>query len=186
MTYDYSENKGNFSSLWELFKNSLIQTISETDFNTAWNSRPDRTRLYFDGLLKAVASKMQLEFLPEMKFRIDGTMYVEGSQGKKKIPIVLIESENEAKKSDDEVYKLCLLNAPLKILMISNEWNDSTIKQLTEGYWDYIIEDFAELTNLTGYFVVIVAEWMEKLRFFSYVYDDKGKKIESDLLIEKY
>ena len=185
MAFDYSVNKGDFSALWKFFKNSLIQTISETNFKTAWNSRPDRTRLYFDGLLKTVAIKMQLEFLPEMKFRVDGTMYLEGSQRKTKIPIVLIESENGAKKSDAEVYKFCLLNAPLKILMISNEWNDSTIKELSEGYWDYIIEDFAELTILTGYFVVIVAEWMENLRFFSYVYNDKEKKIESDLLIEK-
>lgn len=77
------------------------------------------------------------------------------------------------------------MNAPLKILMISNEWNDSSKKELSEGYWDYIIEDFAESTLLTGYFVVIVAEWLETLRFFSYVYDNNGNKIESDLLIEK-
>lgn len=73
MGLDYSANKGNFPLIWETFKTSLVETISETSFNEAWTSRPDRTRLYFDTLLKRVAKKMHLEFAPEMKFRVDGT-----------------------------------------------------------------------------------------------------------------
>jgi len=188
MTFDYSIIKGNFSLLWTTFKNSLVESINETDksiFEQAWKSRSERTLFYFDSLLPKVASKMNLEFEKEMNFRVDGTFYIKAGQTSK-VPIILLESENEAFTSHYEFHKLCLLNAPLKVLMICNDWNDSSKKILTENFWGYIIEDFAEECSLTGYFAIIIGEWNENLKFYTFVYDNHGNSIgtEDKLLIE--
>jgi hypothetical protein len=187
VTFDYANIKGNYSLLWTTFKTSLKQVIRETDFEEPWKSRRGRTKLYFKSLLPKVASLMNLDFGEEMKFRVDGTFYVKSGQGGVKVPIVLIESENDARTSDDEVYKLCFLNAPLKVLMICNDWNEKTKLDLCEGYWDYIIESFAEENVLTGYFAIIAGEMNQNLKFYTYVYDDNGKQIEKEggFLIEK-
>lgn len=189
MAFDYSTIKGNYFLLWTTFKNSLVESINETEtsvFELAWKSRPERTRFYFDSLLPKVASKMNLDFEKEMKFRVDGTFFKKAGQTSK-VPIILLESENNAFDSHDEINKLCLLNAPLKVLMICNDWNDASKKMLTENYWGYIIEDFAKESSLTGYFAIIIGEWNETLKFYTFVYDNLGNSIESEdnFLIEK-
>ena len=67
------------------------------------------------------------------------------------MPIIYLESENDIRTSEREVNKLCMLNAPLKILMVCNEWNSGSKKLTKEYYWDYIIEDFAEQIGLRGF-----------------------------------
>lgn len=189
MAFEYSAIQGNFSLLWATFKNHLLESINEVDtssFELAWKSKPERTRFYFDSLLPKVACKMNLDFKKEMKFRVDGTFFKKAGQTSE-VPIILLESENDAFASHDEVHKLCLLNAPLKVLMICTDWNVASKKILTEKYWGYIIEDFAEESSLTGYFAIIIREWNETLKFYTFVYDNFGKPIESEdcLLIEK-
>ena len=175
-----------YLKLWTSFRTSLINSINETeinDFEKAWVSRTERTLCYFDSLLPKIAGKMNLEFEKEMYFRVDGTFYKTGGQ-KIKVPIIFLESENDVRSSDGEVKKLCLLNAPLKVLMICNDWNDSSKKIITEGYWDYIIDDFKDENCLTGYFAFIIAEWNDTLKFYSYVYNEKAEIIEDKLMIE--
>lgn len=189
MPFQYSDIKGNFHLLWTTFKNYLVESINETDksvFELAWKSKPERTQFYFDTLLPKIAAKMNLEFEKEMNLRVDGTFYKKAGQSSK-IPIILLESENDAFTSHGEFHKLCLLNAPLKVLMICNDWNDASKKMLTEKFWGYIIEDFAEESSLTGFFAIIIGEWNETLKFHTYVYDNMGNSIESEdaLLIEK-
>ena len=171
--------------LWTSFKTSLLDSIKETaisDFEKAWISRTDRTLFYFDSLLPKIANKMNLEFAKETFFRVDGTFYKKGGQTSK-VPIIFLESENDVRTSEGEVIKLCLLNAPLKVLMICNDWNETSKKIISEGYWEYIIEDFKDESLLTGYFAFIIAEWNENLKFYSYVYNEKAEIIEDELMI---
>lgn len=193
MTFNYSENKGDYQALWSNFKNFLLESINEidkSDFEIAWKTRGERTNLYFNTLLPNVADKMKLGFDKEMIFRRDGIFYKIAGQGKTKVPLIFIESENDPYSCDDEVYKLCLLNAPLKVLMICTDWNEKKKNEIIDGYIQYIIENFKDESSLTGYFALIIAEWVSNdmpndiLKFHTYVYNDKAENIEDKLLID--
>jgi hypothetical protein len=175
------------TSLWASFKQAFVETtkeISVVDFEKAWVSNGDRTMFYFDSLLPIIAEKLGLIFDKEMVYRIDGVFSKVGDQ-KTKIPIIYLESENDIRTSEREINKLCMLNSPLKVLMVCNEWNDSSKKLTKEYYWDYIIEDFADQIGLTGFFAILIGEWNDKLRIYAHVYNEKGEVIEDELLIEK-
>ncbi|RYE50178.1 MAG: hypothetical protein EOP48_20240 [Sphingobacteriales bacterium] len=185
MLQNYFNDRENYPALWIAFKMALKEAIQETDkteFEKAWTSRFERTCLYFDSLLPSVARKLGLGLDKELVFRVDATFYKKGGQTTK-VPVIFLESENEVRTSDHEIFKLCSLNAPLKVLMICNDWNEASKKIISEGYWDYIIEDFHDESILTGYFAVIIAEWNEDLKFYTYVYDKSGKVIEDSHLI---
>lgn len=179
----------NFSThdLWNNFKQSLLESIQETDvsaFEQAWKSCNERTQFYFDNLLPNVARKLKLGFQKEKPFRIDGIFTVKGNQNNE-IPIIYLESENNARSSHEEVYKLCCLNAPLKVLIVCTEWDDQLWKeQIVQGHWHSIIQDFKDKLHLTGHFAFIIAAWMETLKFHSYVLDENAKLIEDTVLIE--
>jgi hypothetical protein len=178
-----------FSSdlLWASFKKAFVDTTNEIkieDFAKAWSTSGDRTMFYFNSLLQTIAKKLDLTFERELIYRIDGVFSNVGSQNTK-VPIIYLESENDITTSDREVYKLCTLNAPLKILMVCNQWNESSKKLIKEYYWDYIIEDFAEQIGLKGVFAVIIGEWNETLRIYTHVFNEKGEVIEDSLLLEK-
>ena len=178
-----------FSSnlLWASFKNALVDTanqMSTVEFEKAWTSSDQRTLFYFDTLLPNIAEKLGLLFEKEMIFRIDGVFSKIGGQNAK-VPVIFLESENDIRTSEREINKLSMLNAPLKILMVCNDWNDDAKKLIKKYYWDYIIEDFAEQIGLSGLFAVIIGEWNETLKFYTHVYNDKGQVIEDGLLFEK-
>jgi len=177
----------NAKDLWNNFKQSLLEGIKETDvraFEQAWKSCNDRTLFYFDILLPRVAQKLKLGFQKEKPFRIDGIFTIRGGQTND-VPIIYLESENNARSSYEEVYKLCCLNAPLKVLIVCTEWDDQIWKeQVVYKYWHYIIEDFKDELSLTGYFAFIIAAWDETLKFHSYVFNENAELIEDAMLIE--
>ena len=51
----------------------------------------------------------------------------------------------------------------MKVLFICNEWTEKDKNEIVDGYWNYIIDDFAESNLLTGNFCILIAEWNEKL-----------------------
>ncbi len=174
-------------SLWEKFKSCLIESIKETEvtaFEEAWKSCSDRTKFYFFELLPKVAKKLDLGFQREKPFRIDGIFVKKGGQTTD-VPIIYLESENIATSSHEEVYKLCCLNAPLKVMILCTEWDDQFWKkQITENHWHYIVDDFKDELSLTGYFAFIIAAWDETLKFHAYVLNENADLIEDDLLLE--
>lgn len=178
--------KIDYAQLWDSFKNALVGSIKETDINVfekGWSSSSERTLFYFDSLLPKVADKLNLKFEKEMRFRVDGTFYKIAGQTSR-VPVIVLESENDVRTSEDEVIKLCSLNAPLKILMTCCDWNSDSKKIIREGYWEYIIEDFSDESSLTGYFAFIIGEWNETLKFYTHVYNENAELIEDELLIE--
>ncbi len=120
----------------------------------------------------------------EKPFRIDGIFVKKGGQTID-VPIIYLESENIATTSHEEVYKLCCLNAPLKVMILCTEWDDQFWKkQITENHWHYIVDDFKDELSLTGYFAFIIAAWDETLKFHAYVLNENADLIEDDLLLE--
>lgn len=174
--------------LWEAFRNAIISSIQETAitvFEEAWKSCYQRTEFYFNELLPQVAGKLNLQFKKERPFKIDGVFWTKAGQTTE-VPVIYLESENIATRSNEEVYKLCCVNAPLKVLIICTEWDDATWrKELGEGYWHYIIEDFKDEVGLKGLLAFIIADWQETLRFHSYVINEGGEVAEDTLLAEK-
>jgi len=174
--------------LWQQFKAELkkkTSLMSFERFETAWKSRSNRTVYYFDHLLPEIANALGLGFKKEKTFLVDGIMYLKASQ-ETEVPKIFIESENNIHCSNEEVYKLCSLNAPLKILFLCHEWTPETSQQIAEWYWDYIIGDIKEENGLIGYLAIIVAEWNESLKFHSYVYDNNAIVIEKEEFITLY
>jgi len=174
-------------SLWGNFKSALIASIKETEataFKEAWKSCGDRTKFYFYELLPKVALKLDLGFQTEKPFRIDG-IFVKRAGQTTNVPIIYLESENIATNSHDEVYKLCCLNAPLKVLVVCTEWdNEYWKKKVIYGHWHYIVEDFKDELSLTGYFAFIIAAWDQTLKFHAFVLNEHAEIIEDQLLIE--
>ena len=178
--------ENNSKELWDNFKKTITEAVKETRpeiLETAWNSNPERTQFYFDNLLPMVAKKMKLGYEKEKVFRVDAVFYKKAKNGYQ-VPIVFIESENNAYDTETEIYKLCCLNAPLKIIFICQVWTEAIKKEITEDYWNYIIEAFVEENILVGYLGVIVAEWMEEgLKFYTFAYNEKGKIVEEDIIV---
>ncbi len=174
------------NNIWDKFKSAFKEIITKYPIQTleqSWLSKSDRSKFYFGSLLPKIATQLGLEFKTERPFRVDGLFFKRGSQTTE-IPVVYIESENHAKSSNEEIYKLCCINAPLKILFICNEWTDTQKIEITNGYWNYIIDDFAEINLLIGNLCVLIAEWNEKLKIYSYCYNNKGVVFEDEILVE--
>jgi len=173
------------NALWENFKQSFKTTVNNFPIQTleqSWVSKAERSKFYFESLLPKISGLLELEFKTERPFRIDAIFFRRGSQTTE-VPIVYIESENDAKSSHEEIYKLCCISAPLKILFVCNSWTDRDKYEITNGNWHYIIEDFAETNLLTGNICVLIAEWDENLKFHSYCFNDKGNLFEEEVLI---
>lgn len=181
--------KYNYKELWEQFKENLIICLGECPEIELQKIRSisQRTIFYFEYLLPKVADKMNLLFVTEEPFRVDGTFYKIGKQDGKnlKIPIILLESENDYLTSEGEVKKLCLLNAPLKILMIYSDWDGNISNDIKEGFWEYIMEDFNTDSSLTGFFAFINCSWSKDLRFDAIVYDENVKSLGESVLFVK-
>ena len=174
------------NQLWKNFKDCLLSTLAEfpiIKIEEAWVSQKERTFFYFEHLLPKIAEKMNLGFRKEKPFRIDGIFFKQGGQTTE-VPLIYLESENNPASTHEEIFKLCCLNAPLKILFICADWTDKTKESLSKGNWQYIIDDFNDEVSLTGHIAIIVAEWNERLKFYSYVFDENAKIIEDKLLLE--
>jgi hypothetical protein len=180
--------KNNCIDQWNSFKNALSQAVTETpleDASNAWNSSSERTQFYFDFLLPKVSHLMELGFEKEKLFRVDAVFYKKANNGYQ-IPIVYIESENNVQSSYEEIYKLCCLNAPLKILFICVPWTPENKKLIVDDDWQYIVQDFASEDSLQGYLGIIVAEWMEEgLKFYALYFDQNGNLSDEGVLVRR-
>ena len=103
--------------------NVCIRKYSNEQLRQAWKTLPKRTKFYTDGLLPQVANDMNLEITKE-EFKVDFVMAVEDPYSEHKIPKIYIESENDIRKAEHEIRKLCSLNSPLRILITVDEWPD--------------------------------------------------------------
>ena len=169
------ESKG--KTLWSNFKKSLVDNIKITELKVLEHnlrSKSDRTRFYKKQLFPKICTDLGLIYGEREYLTVDAGFYKVGNSGYH-IPIVLIESENDADSTENEVYKLSCLHAPLKVLFICLDWNDDKFAALTTGFWDYIIGDFLEEKQFNGFFGVVVVECLDAIKFHAFGYDETGK-----------
>jgi hypothetical protein len=177
--------KHNSIEVWRDFKASFAKSIEETPFETlkdAWQSSTNRTEFYLDQLLPNVAKKLSLSYEREKTFRVDGILSKIAKTGYP-VPIIFVESENNSGDTETEIYKLCCLNSPLKVLLICCEWTDEYKLQTTNDYWQYIIDSFVAENTLVGHLGIIVAEMKDSLKFFGFAYNEQGKIEDNEQLI---
>jgi hypothetical protein len=170
---------------WTRFKKYFVDYLSSLDDSellSAWEASGNRTKLYENRIIQSVANKLELEFIKE-DFKIDYTLCQR--IGDYKVPLVFIESENDARSADHEIRKLCCMNAPLKVLIVCSEWSDEKgywknggDKQLLTEKWQNQIRAHGKIWSSNSVTAVIVAEWKEELRYYSFVFDSYGNIIE--------
>lgn len=167
--------------LWNMFKESLfkeINTINKEQLVKAWDSCKDRSNFYFDFLFPRIANELGLEYKKEAVFRFDGVMFKKAVNGQP-VPIIYIESENDAKSTVREVYKLCSLNAPLKLLFICQLWSQERKEELMQDFWIDIIDAFKNEIGLVGSIGFINAESRDgRLRFHLILVNEDGERVE--------
>ncbi|MBC7553764.1 MAG: hypothetical protein H7257_07275 [Taibaiella sp.] len=166
-----------YNDIWSQFLSALKSSVESENLDvlsSAWESVTNRTSYYKENLFPKISSCLGLEYTNKEFLTIDAAFYKRGS-GNYPVPIVLIESENNASTTENEVYKLCFFNAPLKVLFICCDWDENIKLQFTKDYWDFILNDFTEVNKLAGVFAVIIAQWDENgLRFNSFAYGENG------------
>ena len=167
---------------WKRFKTELLSALNqeETALADAWSSSTKRTQFYRDCLLRKVATALDLELKPEL-FRRDFAMRVKATNGRM-VPVIFIESENQAGTADYEIEKLCAVCAPLRVLITVTTWDESPGIWPRGGYktaysarWREIIKAHGEVWPQPGIIGVLVGEWREKtLKFYAFAFDPLG------------
>jgi hypothetical protein len=159
-----------------------LQQAALADLQRAWQGGlPDRTNLYRQ-FMPRIATALDLELEPHEFLRVDWVMSSRASIGKA-VPVIFIESENNARSAYEEMRKLCAVSSPLAVLITVKKWDPKLFglrarrKRLTEQ-WTRIIKAHAEVWARPGLIGVLVGEWAEgidyHLRFYSFAFSTDG------------
>jgi hypothetical protein len=122
-------------NLWQSFTQefqSSISKVSEDDLSLAWSSAKARTCFYREMLAPLATSlgtliEEKLETGSKL-FKVDFAI-CQNSNGIK-VPLIFIESENNAFSAEHEIRKLVNLAAPLRVLITVIQWDEES------GVWD--------------------------------------------------
>jgi hypothetical protein len=164
---------------WVRFKSSFRKKLDSTSierFGDAWHSEPERTLFYVWDILPQVAADLKLQNVPEL-FRVDMAMGAASPAGT--VPLIWIESENNADTATHEVRKLVALSGAVKVLITCCEWDDSPGAWKHGGkrnhylnQWLSIVRSHAQVWPSASVFAVVVGEWHDtRLRFYATVLD---------------
>lgn len=184
----------NPSDLWNGFVRAFADELQRTQEADAtvltrhWLSQTARTTLYTDRILKQVAIRLGMDIVPE-RFKVDFAMGLK--QGGTLVPLVFVESENQAKGADWEISKLCSLRAPLRVLICCTEWSEAPGYWPRGGrraelvsWWSEIIQAHNRHLPEHGKIGLIVGESGKGgLRFYANAWDDNGQMLEEDEVI---
>ncbi|MCL2525401.1 MAG: hypothetical protein FWF20_11915 [Betaproteobacteria bacterium] len=173
---------------WKQFKDNFQSELEATlpdTFNQAWKSSDSRTTFYREYLLPKVAVRMNLKRCNEL-FKVDYAFCKSDSFGNQ-VPLVFIESENNAFSATHEVRKLCSLAAPLKVLITCVEWSDEPGEWPNGGHrtnlmknWANIISGHSQIWPQPCVYGVIVAErWKKRLRYYSEGLSSSGASVDA-------
>lgn len=169
--------------LWGQFLNAFIQCIpyiQEHENLLLFNK--SRTSFYnslFEKVFNIVISNYdnidkRFHYRKENFHRVDFSLIFQPKHkihqnARWEIPIILIESENNPNPDNNyqEIQKLCLLNAPLKILFICTNWKENRW-DLIDGYWNAIIEGYIENIEVKGIFGIFILDLSNNSKCFYY------------------
>jgi hypothetical protein len=142
-------------TVYRSFIKALETIIKDTDiskFEEVWKSVSSKTEFYKKNFFESLADNMSCKLKTE-EFRCDFTLMDSDD-----FPLVRIESENKHGTASHEIYTLCRLLSPLKVLFLSCEWTDSEGKKFLPE-WREAIRKF-NLSYPTDFkFCIVIGEW---------------------------
>jgi hypothetical protein len=176
---------------WVRFRASFREQLERTStdrFGDAWHSEPERTAFYVRDILPPVAADLKLQKAPEL-FRVDMAMGVASPVGM--VPLIWIESENNADTATHEVRKLAALSGPVKVLITCCDWDDAPGAWKHGGkrnhyleQWLSIVRSYAQTWPSASVFAIVVGEWNDtRLRFYATVLDSDGDITEDNTIL---
>lgn len=177
---------------WCSFKNNfkkIIENSTQAELIKAWESQTERTTFYTKSVLPKVASELGLHYIPEM-FKVDFVMCGKSSNGHE-VPLIFIESENNAGSAYKEIQKLCSVSSPLKVLISCVEWCEDP------GYWSSggekskLLEEWRsimaahnEVWPQPSVYGIIIGEMKnDVLRFYSIGLSASGSEIDTHQIL---
>lgn len=186
----------NPEDLWKQFSKALADQLSAAtheQLQRAWSTHTDRTRFYTEELLRNVASDLRLDFDTEL-FKVDFAMWTRDNNPR--VPIVFIESENLAGTAFHEVQKLSCISAPLRVLMVPIQWDESPgvwpdggMRRKLLDHWASIIKEYQGVWPRSGIFALVVGEWQPShvLRFYANAFGADGNLLadKDEILMER-
>jgi hypothetical protein len=179
---------------WNGFRATLreqLAHITSERFSDAWHVEPERTAFYVREILPRVAAGLKLETAAEL-FLVDLAMGLPSQAGM--VPLIWIESENNADTATYEVRKLAALSGPVKVLITCCEWDDTTgawrhggRKRQYLEQWLTIVRSHSQAWPTISVFAIVVGEWNDtRLRFYVTALDTvTGGLIEDSILFER-
>lgn len=180
---------------WINFRDSLkkgLETANEADLKKAWESEAERTEFYTSKLLRKLAIDLGLDFTTEL-FKVDFAICAR-STSCRKVPLIFIESENNARSATHEMWKLCSLSSPLKVLISCTEWCEDPEYWPSGGEksrlleeWKTIIKAHNEIWPQPCVYGIIIGAWKGNiLRFYSVGLGANGSDLDPHaVLVER-
>jgi len=170
------------NALWTNFKGAFAKAFDEktkVELGKAWGDKITKTLFYEKVLMPTLGNYLDLDYKIE-HLRCDYTFL-----DKNKVPIIAIESENSHGTAHQEFQSLCGLAAPLKILILSCDWEASEKKTFLPQ-WKEIIRRHHAVVSVNCMYAIIVGEWqdskVEQINFSFTRIDTDGNSTEEDIL----
>ena len=154
-----------------------------TTENNIWSKRYENVwnTFYFENILPKMQNSFKIidksfQFWSESNFKIDG-VFANNSENGWNIPQIYVESWNNNNTTEEEIFKLCCLNSPLKVFMTwSHDWNMER-DNLAYNNWQNIVNAFSEKNMMNGELLIIIAEWRNNtIHFTHFAYTNNGKR----------
>jgi hypothetical protein len=142
--------------LWAAFKTAFCKALDETEKPKrveAWRTVRNKTEFYEQTLMPAIKKLLSYDLQIE-RLRCDYT-FLDGAG----VPLIAVESENAHSTAWLEIEYLCSLAVPLKVLVLSCDWQAEKDKYLKE--WTEIIRKHHAVVDVKCLYAVIVGEWDE-------------------------
>lgn len=168
---------------------AVIEAASPADLTQMWSDSHRRTEFYARTLMPELAVRMEMGVASEV-LRVDYTL-VEKASG---VPLVVVESENEAFRAQEELWKLCCLSAPLRVLLTVVQWDDTPGVWEGGGWrsrllhnWGCTVKAHAAVFPVPSLLLVLVGEWRANaLRYHLASFSlTSGELVEEGLLVER-
>ncbi len=173
------------TALWEQFRNAFRGFFQKAEnarqLLQNWTS-PRRTSFYAQVLLRFVEdelnkAELNLVLVPEF-MRVD---YVFRDR-KTEVPLIFLESENNAFTAYQEVRKLCAVAAPLRVLLTVAEWDEKRGVWPSGGWrklllpkWRKIVQEQAGVWPNRGLVVLLIGEGRsDRLRFYCHRFEGEN------------
>jgi hypothetical protein len=191
------------TDLWHRFLETFsaeIRGATESHLALVWSSHKGRTKFYRE-MLKPLAASLgtlieeELETGSEL-FKVD--FAISRNSDGVRVPIIFIESENNAYSADHEVRKLVNLASPLRVLITVAQWDEESTIWVGRGgahrsillpRWEQVIRQHQIVWPRAGVVGILVGEWPpdKRFRFYAYGYSE-GHRLagpSSAILLDK-